>query len=81
MDAPSPYPRRGRPRIEDEPEETVPVSTLLPVPFKVWFEEAARASGMSAENARREAMLEWGRKHHPKSTEPADPDAGKPPED
>lgn len=80
MDAPSPYPRRGRPRIEDDPEETVPVSTLLPVPFKVWFEEAARAEGISAENARREALLEWGKKHHPKSAKPADPDTEKPPE-
>ena len=77
MDAPSPYPRRGRPRIEDEPEATRNKTVLLPEDFIQWFEEAAKAQNMSWENAAREALLEWGRKHHPKSATPAETGASR----
>ena len=50
---------------------------LLPEDFIQWFEEAARASGLSWENAAREALLEWGKKHHPKSAEAAETGASR----
>ena len=49
----------------------------LPEDFVKWFQAAARASGLSWENAAREALLEWGRKHHPKSAEAAETGASR----
>ena len=77
MEVPSPYPRLGRPRIEDEPERTVTKTVRLPEDFVKWFQAAAKASGLSWENAAREALLEWGKKHHPKSAEAAETGASR----
>lgn len=40
--------------------------TRVPAEFKEWFEEAARAEGLTVMDALRQASLEWGKKHHPK---------------
>ena len=66
MDTPSPYPRRGRPRIEDEDEAKAREKNIrLPANFVAWFGEAAKSEGLTWHSAAREALLAWAKKHHP----------------
>lgn len=49
---------------EDDPKSR-DKTVRLPEDFIQWFEEAAKAEGFTFTDAAREAMLAWGKKHHP----------------
>ena len=36
----------------------------LPVDFLTWFREAAKKEGMTVQDAAREALAAWAKKHH-----------------
>ena len=49
---------------EDDPKSR-DKTVRLPEEFIQWFQEAAEANGLTFVDAAREAMLAWGKRHHP----------------
>lgn len=47
--------------MEDEAQPAKNLAVRLPVDFIKWFQEIAKEQGLTAQDAAREALLEWGR--------------------